>query len=272
MLSPISDYKLRVKKAFSKHALSYDLHAGLQAHAARHTAALLQSLNTRSAIADGEVLEIGCGTGLFTGEILKILSRRKIICTDISQSMLEACKLRIQLSKSANDLSGAEIVFKTLDAEEMQTGNKEYAVIASSFAFQWFYNPIEGMSRLLKALKPGGVMIFSVPGNKSCPLWQKAARKLDIPFTRNPLPDLDEIQKLAGRSGMEFRLQSHLVNEHYRNALSMMRSLKELGAGTQRHNLSLSCVQLRKLLRELDSEMLQDSYQVISGYFRRLHK
>ena len=99
-----------------------------------------------------------------------------------------------------------------------------------------------------------------------------ASNKLEIPFTRNPLPKLSELKDIALEKRMEFRLQDLTVEETYSDAAAMLRSFKELGAGTQRNNLEMTSAQLRQLLRELDlnSKPLKTKHQVIVGYYRRL--
>ncbi len=268
MPGPTESYKKRVKEAFSKKADAYDSHAGLQAYAAELCADMLAKLEGTSALAEGDLLEIGCGTGLFTGKLIKLFPERKIICSDISKEMIAACKLRIENSSCKQAIDNME--FRLIDAEEIQDKSK-YGLIVSNFAIQWFFQPLEGLTRLLEALKPGGILLFSVPGDESCPEWKQAANRLGLPFTRNPLPSLIQLQSLALRQGHEFRLQHRLVEETHADALSMLRALKELGAGTQRNNLKLSLLELRRLIDELDrkSKPLKLSYQVITAYFRR---
>ena len=268
MFSPVDTYKSRVRAAFSRHAGTYDANAGLQAHAADYSAELLGTLKEKSAIPGGKILEIGCGTGLFTNKLLKLFPEHELTCCDLSSEMLSACKLRL----GQKVLESGRISFEALDAEELKC-EASYSLIASSFSLQWFFHPMEGINKLLNALVPGGVMFFSVPGDESCKQWKAACERLDIPFTRNPLPKLADLQGIAVRKRMEFRLYDHFVEETHPDAVSMLRALKELGAGTQRNNIELSCLELRSLLRELDSESkpLSTSYQVIAGYFRKVH-
>src|SRR5262245_43738136 len=101
MFSPDDTYKTRVRDAFSRHVASYDMNAGLQAHAAGYSAELLAKLKEKSAIPDGEILEVGCGTGLFTSKLVKLFPEHKITCCDLSNEMLAACRLR--LSGHADD-------------------------------------------------------------------------------------------------------------------------------------------------------------------------
>ena len=266
MTSPVELYKSRVSKAFSKHAATYDNHAGIQAYAANHAAAMIAGLQKKTAIPEGEVLEIGCGTGLFSSHLAKLFPERKIICSDISPAMLDACRVRLKAQTRLDE----RLEFLALDAEDLEEESR-FAVIASSFTIQWFFQPLDGLQRMLTALKPGGLLIFSVPGHESCPEWKSAADRLNLPFTRNPMPAMEQLQKLASANGLEFAIQSHFVQESHSDAIAMMRSLKELGAGTQRNNLKLSCMQLRRLLRELDGTVspLQVSYEIITGYYRR---
>lgn len=270
MTSPVELYKAQVARAFSKHAPTYDKHAGIQSYAANYAASMISSLKKKAAIPEGDVLEIGCGTGLFSNHLVKLFPDRKVICSDISAAMLDACRVRLKSNKTDELPAEKQVEFLALDAEDLEETNR-FAVIASSFTIQWFFQPLDGLQRMLDALKPGGLLIFSVPGHESCPEWKAAADRLNLPFTRNPMPAMEQLQKLASANGLEFAIQSHFVQEAYPDAIAMMRSLKELGAGTQRNNLKLSCMQLRRLLRELDDNgsPLQVSYEIITGYYRR---
>ncbi len=266
MTSSATSYKSKVQQAFSRQAASYDLHAKFQAQVAEQSAELVASLQSRIAIADGEVLEIGCGTGLFSQKLIKLFPGREITLSDISAEMLNTCKMRLTNQNN----SSAQIKFLQMDAEEIAEEPK-YAVIASSFAIQWFFEPIAGIARLMSALSPGGLFIFSVPGDESCIEWREACRRANVPFTRNPMPSMEQLKQFASRMGLEFRLREKILAETHKDAASMMRSMKEIGANTQKNDLQLSHKQLRAVLHELDAQgkPLRASYQVIEGYFRK---
>ena len=282
MLSPSRDYKERVQENFSRRAGTYDSAAGLQYLAARLTAQLIKE--KAHLIPEGPILEIGCGTGILSSFLPEIFPDRQIIFSDLSADMVTICRDKMSAARAEkNALSQASakkkkttessgtFEWRVLDAEELKT-HSDYAAIVSSFAIQWFFQPFKGISRLLSALRPEGALIFTVPGDDSCPQWKAAANKLEIPFTRNPLPAYDELMDFAGKMGLEFDIKQRIAEETYSDAAAMLHSLQVLGASTQKSDMRLSYLQLRKLMRELDSchDEVNLTYQVISAFLRRV--
>lgn len=269
MISPSRSYKERVQESFSRHASTYDSAAALQFIAARITAQLIEK--NADQIPAGPILEIGCGTGMLSSFLPTIFPDRQIIFSDISPDMVLFCKNKIMENKEFRSPKESRLTWMVLDAEELKT-HSEYAAIVSSFAIQWFFQPFKGISRLVSALRAEGALFFSIPGAESCPEWKNAAEKVDVPFTRNPLPSYEELIDFAKKMGLQYEIQKRIAEESYSDSAAMLHSLRELGANTQKGDMRLSCGQLRKLMKELDStdEPTNLSYQVLSGYYRRI--
>lgn len=269
MWAQASAYKAKVKAAFSRQAGKYDKQAALQAKAAALTADMLQDLLLKNEIADGDCLEIGCGTGFLSMHLCSILTQRRLLISDISEDMLAACRTRLG---SAVDLSNAKIDFEQLDAE-YAASKRKFAVIASSFALQWLWQPSEAIAALLSKLLPSGVFLFSVPGSASAPNWKAAAQRAGVPYTGNPLPDRGIFEALAEKEGLELHLESYCHKQTYASAFQMFASMKELGASTQRDGLRLSVLELRRLIREMEKESKEvtERFEIICGYLRKPH-
>ena len=73
--------KALIRQRFAKATDSYDRQAGMQKHVARHMA---EAIKRHIPDSDGwNVLEIGCGTGLFTREYLRGLRPGRLLLNDI---------------------------------------------------------------------------------------------------------------------------------------------------------------------------------------------
>ena len=73
--------KALIRQRFAKATDSYDRQAGMQKHVAQHMAEAIKSHIPDS---DGwNVLEIGCGTGLFTREYLRGIRPSRLLLNDI---------------------------------------------------------------------------------------------------------------------------------------------------------------------------------------------
>lgn len=269
MISPSRSYKERVQESFSKHVDTYDSAAALQFMAARLTAQLIEK--NAHLLPAGPILEVGCGTGMLSSLLPSIFPDRQIVFSDISPDMVLYCKNKIMENKEFKTAKDSRLSWMVLDAEELKT-HSEYAAIVSSFALQWFFQPFKGISRLVSALRADGALFYSIPGADSCPQWRDAAERIDVPFTRNPLPSYNDFIDFANKMGLQYEVQQRVAEESYSDAAAMLHSLRELGASTQKSDMRLNCGQLRRLIKELDAsgDPTTLSYQVITGYYRRI--
>ena len=96
-------------------------------------------------------LEIGCGTGLFTGMFIQ--SGAYIVAVDISPDLLEEARKR--------DLPENQVKFIEKSFEECEVDGPFDAVIGSSILHHLDLDV--SLSKIFKLLKPGGVMSFAEP-------------------------------------------------------------------------------------------------------------
>lgn len=146
----ISD-PVKVSTRFSKASGSYDTNAIAQYAAAIKLADLLKECNPPTG---GKILEIGCGTGLFTREYARFLKPMEATFVDITEV-------------GPFGIAPTEYYF-TEDAEEWiekQTG--KWDIILSASAIQWFADLPRFLKQCNRILKPGGLIILSsfLPGN-----------------------------------------------------------------------------------------------------------
>ena len=97
-----------------------------------------------------KVLEIGCGTGLFTRKFYAA-TKATIVAIDISEDLLtEARKLL------------PEVTFKSDDAMHMSFQNAEFDVVFGSSVLHHLEFD-SSLKEIYRVLKPGGRMIFAEP-------------------------------------------------------------------------------------------------------------
>jgi len=113
-----------IEKNFSKYAHQYDKNAQLQKFMAEKLASFLPKDTPE------KILEIGCGTGLFTKYLLA-KPVKKIFLNDISPEMIKCMKLKIFLPPFSQIIHGNAELLK------FQMVN----MIAANAVFQWFKNP-----------------------------------------------------------------------------------------------------------------------------------
>ena len=148
--SPESDFEQKVIASFSKHAKTYDRHAQLQRSMAERLAALIPNPFPQ------KILEIGCGTGVFTRHLLA-RSPSSITLNDIAPLMIEHLKSHLEIPSNSKILVG--------NAERIEI--PKVNLIAGNAVFQWFQNPKETIQRFRSFLENSGYLAFSTFGPKT---------------------------------------------------------------------------------------------------------
>ena len=218
-----------IASSFSKYARGYDRYARLQKLMAERLASFLPNDMPQ------QVLEIGCGTGLFTKHLLAH-KLKKIILNDISIEMVNQLQEKYSLPYSARIMVGnAEIMkFQLVD------------IITANAVFQWFKTPKESLRRIKSFINPEGKLIFSTFGPGTLAEFRKTA-SIESPALLLSFNKWKELIKGAG-----FILNSSISETHksfYSNALSLIKNLQQLGAAPIKMT---GPGHLRRLIREYD--------------------
>jgi malonyl-CoA O-methyltransferase len=264
-----------VKKNFSKSATTYDAFAHVQRFACEN----LTQFIGRSCDAPlaGPIIEIGCGTGLLSEQLVKLFPDKPISFLDISENMIAQTrsKLKWRLNCKSPDLT-----FLITDAETFfnSTGTlgctPKYSLIVSSFTFQWFTELENTIGKLIEHLDVGGHLIFSTPAAGSFSEWKSMSTELGLPFTANALPACDLFSSVAKRLNCRLHLEEFQFEERYLNSLEFFVGLKNLGASTSTvpADHSLTTTQLRHLIRHWNRRAeggIKITYRIIQGCFTK---
>ena len=140
-----------VLRRFSAGAARYEAHAHAQRLSAVDLLAYTQTSLGRSRPMN--ILEPGCGTGLYTRMLLDAFRGASVFGVDISEAMVRVARRGIADSRTR---------FAVADAEEIATGN--YDLVTSNAAFQWFLSLPRTLARMATLLPGGGLLTFSFFG------------------------------------------------------------------------------------------------------------
>lgn len=120
-----------------------------------------------------EILEVGCGTGLFTEQLA--LTNNHIIAIDISPDLLKLAQKKRQL---------INIVFKNEDAHKTNFEDNSFDfVVGVSCLHHLDIN--KALKEIFRLLKPGGKMMFTEPNM----LNPQIAIQKNIPFVKKIVGD-----------------------------------------------------------------------------------
>ncbi len=199
--------------------------------------------------APGAVLEIGCGTGHLTRELLNRLPNAMIDATDASPEMLRIASERLVADSDRVD-------FRTLTAgTERLEGH--FDLIVSSMTLQW----IDTLPALLTDLTTHASQVaFSVPIIGSFYEWTEAHRRAGFASGTRMLLTESHLKAAISvcAAGLElFEIHDHHVD--FPNAIDFVRSLRATGTTTPRDGHRP--VNLRRVLAELP-EGITANYRV----------
>lgn len=222
-----SSWKSRVIESFGDKSAIYNQHNVLQRSVAQKLAHHLPDISAP------DVLEIGCGTGVFTRHLLEKYPEARFHITDVSVKMLEDVK---------QEINREDIKWSVMDGEAPQLGNK-YDLIVGNMVLQWFENPYNSLANLATYLKPSGVLLYSVPSSKSFPEWSSSLDKLSLP---------NGFLKHVDWRGV-FLAEDIAVD--YGSTFDFLRSFKQTGANIPNADYqAMSAYDLRRVCRLNDIE------------------
>lgn len=229
--------KTQIVNNFSKSVQYYSEKASLPKQTAERLARALEPW--RYSVPDGLVVEIGSGTGFFTEHLVEMFPQKNLIISDLTPKMVDYCRKKFSNSD--------KLSFNTIDAENHNWEDNNYAMISGNFVAQWFKDPSVTLSKMAGSLKPGGLMLMSFPGSESFPQWKKYCLELGLPFTANELPDIEQIVVNLSMGPVKVDFYEDQTTEQYEDLYTFFSHLKKTGYSTSFAGKSLSLKQIRLL-------------------------
>ena len=175
----LSSRSAAIAQSFGAAAGTYDDHTDLQRTVAARLARLLPKL------AAPRVLELGCGTGLFSRHLLARYADGAFLFTDLAPSMVDQCRMNLAGA-------GKRVSFEVMDAAR-PTVDGPFNLIAMSMTLHWLADPEAALATLRKRLAPNGVLVFATIGSESFPEWRDALVAQGLPIGLLDIPDLPGI-------------------------------------------------------------------------------
>lgn len=232
-----ADFGLEVAKEFGKSVQDYHSKAVIQKKVAE---GLIVSLRPwKGIIPVGPILEVGCGTGFLSEQIIEEFPSREIHITDASEEMVAFTEQSVGISEN--------LKFSVLDVNDIKDTEEKYALIVSNFSAQWFSDTAIGLEKLSSMLVPGGLMLVAFPGNQSFTEWYECCLELGLPYTANPLPDIEEVIVKLSLGPLQIDYYENDLFQDFDSSLDFLKHIKEIGAGKSVTGKSLSAKQLKLL-------------------------
>ncbi|HWJ69803.1 MAG TPA: methyltransferase domain-containing protein [Sphingobium sp.] len=243
--------KAQIGAAFAAAVDFYDESADVQRTVARHLAAMAgrERLTPR-----GQILEIGCGTGLLTREIRRRWPEATLTATDLAPAMIDAT--------ARHDL-GVRLL--AMDGEAPVFDGPWFDLILSSLTFQWFEDLPGALVRLHGLLRPGGSLYFATMGADSFASWRDAHARLGVEPGLPTYPTLAQLRTLLAGFGDAFACdEQHPLP--LRGGQALLRHFRAIGAHVPRPGYRpLGPTALRKVIARFDAGGGETAYHVLYG-------
>lgn len=226
--------EIGIKRRFGKSAKTYDNYAEIQNRVA------LTLNNQINELQPKKILEIGCGTGLLSTEIIKKYPTANFTFTDISIKMLETAEQKLceQFPKQKENFT-----FKILNPEKNMGAEtqEKYDLIISSMAIHWFNDILNSLKSIQAALTQTGTFHYSTIGSECFKEWSETLNSLHFDNGLRIPPELPGI------------IKNETIPVPYGSAKQFLKGLKLTGAHSPKPGyIPLSSPKLKLAMNKLE--------------------
>jgi len=119
--------------------------------------------------AEGDLLDIGCGTGVVTAQLYPPRTRR-IVGVDISEQMIARAKRVFEENPSI----GVPFEFRVERAEAMSFPEESFDIVTALGVIEYVDDPLVLLKEMARVMRPGGTAVITAP-HVYCPFrwWDR---------------------------------------------------------------------------------------------------
>lgn len=174
--------RARVEESFDRSAEEYDEILTHNRTGARRLVASLPDGDYDS------VLDVGCGTGFVTEEMVRRFGTSRVTGVDPSEGMLDRFRAKL-------DGLGAEATLVQATVHDMDVPDGAFDAVVSGMAFHWFPDKPGAIAAMARRLRPGGVLAVLASGAGTDAEFLEILRAVDPPVPAGWISVFDEIQR-----------------------------------------------------------------------------
>lgn len=213
--------KIKVRNGFERAANSYDAAAVLQREVASRLLERLDYIRLQP----NSVLDLGCGTGTVTADLLKRYPKAQTIALDLALNMLKKTQLHGKgwLKKKPQCLCA--------DAERLPLKDDTIDLLISSLMLQWSNDLPALFAGFQKVIAPNGLLMFTTFGPDTLKEMRESWATVDnIPHTTQftDMHDIGDALLQAGFSDPVMDME--IITMTYDSVREVMRDIKNIGA------------------------------------------
>ena len=249
-----------VARSFSQAAKTYDAAAFFQRIAGER----LFGRRDYFKLEPKNIVDLGCGTGVFTRELSQRFPQAKTTGVDIAEGMIAWCKQQSQSEE-----------YVCADAVSLPFEDNSVDLIFSNLSIQWVEDLEKLFVELNRVLKPEGLLLFTTLGPDTLKELKQSFSEVDQYQHVNDFIDMHHV----GDAMLQAKMLDPVVDAEpvvisYDKATELMRDLKDIGAHNidrRRNSGLMSPKKLRaveKAYRQfaLDDGQLPATYELVYGH------
>ncbi|NOU15520.1 MAG: malonyl-ACP O-methyltransferase BioC [Methylococcaceae bacterium] len=231
--------KVKIRQSFAAASITYDGAAELQRTVGK---ALLAGVSAETL--SGRLMDLGCGTGFLTAELLSDNPRQSMIAVDIAMGMLNATRGKL--------INHNNVSYVCADAELLPVAASTLDGVVSNLALQWCRNLEAVFADLKRVIKPGGQLVFSTFGPQTLQELKAAWAEVDDYSHVNEFYDVKELEVFLRQAGFrQLQIESRTYVSSYDSVLDLMHELQAIGAQNvigERSKTITTKLQLQKMI------------------------
>lgn len=223
--------KRLVRRSFEQAAATYDASAALQAEVCRRMLERLDYIKLEPAA----ILDAGSGTGNAVAGLLRRYPQAHIIALDLALAMARRTRARRPWWRSLLDRRGSRLAAACGDIEWLPLARDCVDMVWSNLALQWINEPQRAFAELWRALRPGGLLMFSSFGPDTLKELRAAYQGTDRHTHVHRFIDMHDLGDALVAGGFaDPVMDMEFFTLTYADVRELMRELKAIGA----HNMT----------------------------------
>lgn len=212
-----------MRESFARAAARYDEAAVLQCEIGNR---MLERLDYMR-VDPKSIVDLGAGTGTQTALLKKRFRKANVFALDIAQPMLRYARKRSGFMKPFYCLCA--------DMQQLPIADNSVDMLFSNLALQWSTDLDATFAEFRRALKPGGMLLYTTLGPDTLKELRASWEHVDGYSHVNHFLDMHDIGDAMMRAGLaEPVMDVERITMTYKDAFTLMRDLKILGA----HNVT----------------------------------
>ncbi len=217
----------QLRHIFEQQAAHYDQHAALEREVADR---LLERVSYQRR-EPARIIDLGCGTGYCAVALKRRYRKAEVLGVDFALPM---CSLT---AKKSTFMRPLRVI--CANASSLPLANRSADLLVANLSLQWTENLVELFNDLRRVLRPGGLLLFSVPGTDSLLELKLASQNAGLVDAIADFPDMHDMGDALLAAGFrEPVMDAEHITLTYPSQAALMKELQAVGAASYCRNFS----------------------------------